>query len=255
MVRTFQEKWRSGPGFRTHHLFTMAFDPQLVRFTEAQTERFYKDLVRRARMLPGVKSAALTGELPMSNDQDGVSVIPEGYQMPTGKESFPVDMDVAGQGYFSTLGVQLVRGRGFHETDTVTSPKVAVVNEQFAKHYWPNSDARVLALAGLYGVVTYSANRRTREIGIRMAVGADAKAVLRMVPRQAVLLVIGSMGIGLVLAAAAEKGLHAIFARSGTDLGAYVLILPALVAVTMVAAFIPARRVSRIEPTRAWRYE
>lgn len=366
MIRGFQDKFREGPGFRTDHLLTMAFDPQLVHYTEAQTQKFYRGLVRSARLLPGVKSAALTGELPMSNDGDGVSVVPEGFHMPVGKESFPVDMDVAGEDYFKTLGVALTRGRGFRESDTATSPNVAVVNEEFAKHYWPSSDAlgkrfridnasgpvfeivgisktakyewigepptqyvylpwtqhprskmtllvesvgppaalagpvrdlvrnldssqpvfgvrtmeefyqrRVvaapvmilqavsamgligltLALAGLYGLMTYATNRRTREIGIRMAVGADAKAVLRMVLRQALILVASGFGIGLVLSFGAEKGLNAVFERTGTDVGAYLLILPLLLAVTMLAAFIPARKASRIEPSRALRYE
>ncbi|MBV9302795.1 MAG: ABC transporter permease [Acidobacteriaceae bacterium] len=366
MVRTFQEKWRGGPGFRTDHLLTMVFDPQLVRYTEAQTHRFYKDLVQRARLVPSVKSAALTGELPMSNDQDDVSVIPEGYQMPPGRESFPVDMDVADESYFHTLGVQLVRGRGFSNTDTASAPKIAVVNEQFAKHYWPNIDAlgkrfrlnnadgplvqivgisktakyewmgepptefiylpmaqhprskmtllvesdapptalaerirgivrnldsgqpvigvktieefyqkRVamapvmiiqavsamgliglaLALGGLYGLMAYVTSRRTREIGIRMAVGADAKAVLHMVLRQALVLVIGGIGIGVLLAMAAEKGLNAVFETTRTDIGAYLVILPSLLCVTMLAALIPARKAARIEPMRALRYE
>ncbi|MGA8595620.1 MAG: ABC transporter permease [Bryobacteraceae bacterium] len=366
MVRTFQEKWRGGPGFRTDHLLTMSFDPQLTHYTEAQTERFYKELVRRVRLLPGVKSAALTGLLPMANDEDGVSVVPEGFRMPAGKESFPVGMDVADESYFKTLGVQLVRGRGFRDSDRASSPKVAVVNEEFAKHYWPSGDAlgkrfridsasgpvveivgisktakyewmgepptefvylpmaqhprsemtlllesqgtaaelvapvrelvrsidsgqpvfnvktieefyqkRVvmapvmilqavsamgligltLTLAGLYGLMTYATNRRTRKIGIRMAVGADAKAVVRMVLRQALVLVVCGIGIGLVLAFGAEKGLNAMFETTGIDVGAYLLILPLLLAVTMAAAFIPARKASRIEPTRALRYE
>ncbi len=366
MARGFQEEWRGGPGFRTDHLLTMAFDPQLARYNEAQIQRFYKDLVRRTRLLAGVKSAALTGELPMATGEDAVSVIPEGYQMPGGRDSFSVGMDVADESYFNTLGVEMVRGRGFRESDTATSPKVAVVNEQFAKRYWPDKDAlgkrfridnvnapaveivgisktakydwigepptefvylpmaqhprtemtllvesegppaalaepvrklvqsfdsgqpvfnvrtieefyrrRVvmapvmilqavsamgligltLAVAGLYGLVTYTTNRRTREIGIRMAVGADVKLVLRMVLRQALLLVVSGIVIGLVLAVAVEQGLNAVFETSGTDFGAYLLILPLLLAATMMAAFVPAQRASRIEPTRALRYE
>jgi FtsX-like permease family len=67
MVRTFQEKWREGPGFRTDHLLTMTLDAQLVHYSEAQTQRFYQELVRRVRLVPGVKSVALTGELPMDS--------------------------------------------------------------------------------------------------------------------------------------------------------------------------------------------
>jgi putative ABC transport system permease protein len=366
MVRGFREKWSNGPGFRTNHLLTMTFDPQLVRFTEAQTQTFYRELLRRTRSLPGVSSAALTGELPMANDEDSVSVIPEGYQMPPDRESFPIGMDVAGESYFATLGVQLLRGRGFRDSDTADAMKVAVVNDQFARHYWAGTDALgqrfrinnangpvieivgisktakyewmgepptefvylpfaqhprsqmvllvesegasetvaepvrevvrtldagqpvfnirtiedfyqkrvvmapvmivqavsvmgligvVLAIAGLYGLVTFSATRRTREIGIRIAVGADTKTVLSMVIRQALILVAGGIAIGLLLGLAAERVLNAVFEASGTDVGAYLLVVPSVFGVTMVAAFIPARRASRIEPTRALRYE
>jgi hypothetical protein len=275
-------------------------------------------------------------------------------------------MNVAGESYFKTFGVQLTRGREFRESDTAASAKVAVVNEQFAKQYWPGSDAlgkrfrvdsatgpliqiigvsktakyewigepptafvylpltqrprggltllvqtegpsgalaepvrelarnidsgqpifnvrtieefyekRVvsspviivqtvsamgligltLAIAGLYGLVTYTANRRTREIGIRMAIGADAGSILYMVLRQAFILVVTGVGIGLLLGLAVEKGLDAIFGTSGIDVAAYLLIVPALLGVTGIAAMIPARRASRIEPTRALRYE
>ena len=88
-----------------------------------------------------------------------------------------------------------------------------------------------------------------------MAVGADAKAVLAMVLRQALVLVFGGIGIGLILAVTAERGLNVVFETSGNDVGAYLLILPSLLATTMIAAFIPARKASRIEPTRALRYE
>lgn len=366
MVRTFDEKWRNGPGFRTDHLLTMTFDPQLARYSEAQTQRFYKDLVRRVRLFPGVKSAALTGELPMANDEDFLSLVPEGYQMPAGKESFGIGMNVADESYFQTLGVQLLRGRGFRETDTATSATVAVVNEQFAKHYWSGQDAlgkrfRIdsatgppveivgisktakyewigepptefvylpfaqhprsemtllleshgasadliepvrqlvqhidpaqpvynvrtigefyqkkvvsapvmivqtvsvmgmiglsMALAGLYGLLSYATSRRTREIGIRMALGADANEVVRMVIRQAVVLVFSGITFGLVLAVAVERGLNAVFESSGTDLGAYILTLPSLVVVTLLAALIPAQKASRIQPMHALRQE
>ncbi len=366
MIRAFEKKWSGGPGFRTERLLTASFDPHMVRYTEAHTQRFYEDLIRRVRLLPGVKSAALTGGLPMSVPQFGVSVIPEGYSLPKGKESLPVDMTVAGDGYFKTLDVQLVQGRGFLASDTASSTKVAVVNEQFARHYWPGKEAlgrrfriddangpvfqvvglaktakyewmgepatefvylpwtqharseltlllatdgpsaalaepvrelvrslypgqplfnvrtieqfyaqRVmgapvmivetvcvmgliglaLALGGLYGLVSYAAERRTREIGIRMAVGADATSVLKMVLRQALLLVASGICVGLLLGLAMERGLNSVFQTAGIDVRAYLLILPVLLIVTTVAAFIPARRASRIEPSRALRME
>jgi ABC-type antimicrobial peptide transport system permease subunit len=88
-----------------------------------------------------------------------------------------------------------------------------------------------------------------------MAIGADAGSILYMVPRQALVLAVTGAGIGLLLGLAVEKGLDAIFETSGIDVAAYVLIVPALLGVTTIAALIPARRASLIEPTRALRYQ
>jgi len=80
-------------------------------------------------------------------------------------------------------------------------------------------------------------------------------SLLRMVLRQALGLVVSGIGIGLLLALALLRGLNTVFETSGTDVTAFISILPALLAVTVIATFIPARRASRIEPTRALRYE
>jgi ABC-type antimicrobial peptide transport system permease subunit len=113
----------------------------------------------------------------------------------------------------------------------------------------------VLAIVGLYGLVAYAAGRRTREIGIRMAIGAQRNTVLRMVMRQGLILALGGLTMGLVAAFGAERLLNSIFAAKGTDFVTYLLVAPALLAVTMLAAYIPARRASRIDPMNALRYE
>ena len=113
----------------------------------------------------------------------------------------------------------------------------------------------VLSVAGLYGLVAYNVNRRTREIGIRMAIGAGRWDVLRMVMRQGLVLVgIGTV-LGLVMGFGAERLLNTVFETSRVDFTAYLVVVPLLLAVTMLAAYVPARRASRIEPTRALRYE
>ena len=61
--------------------------------------------------------------------------------MPRDRENFTSTMDTVDEGYFETMGVPIVRGRGFLASDTADAPRVAVVNEQFAKHYWPGADA------------------------------------------------------------------------------------------------------------------
>ena len=113
----------------------------------------------------------------------------------------------------------------------------------------------LLALVGLYAVVAYSVARRTREIGIRMAIGANKGAVVRMVLRQGLVLVLTGLAIGLVASFAAETGVNALFSSTKRDPLSYLIVVPALLAVTMLAAWVPARRAARVDPTTTLRYE
>jgi predicted permease len=115
-----------------------------------------------------------------------------------------------------------------------------------------------LALVGLYGLVAYTVNRRTREIGIRMAIGARAGAVLSMVMRQGLWLAAGGTVLGVAASAAASGVLRAAFPFPDVprvDVTTYVLVVPTLFAVTLLAAYIPARRAARIDPLRALRQD
>ncbi len=366
LFRSFHEELRQDPGFRTDHLLTMTFDPTLVHYSEPQTQQFFRDLVDRARAVPGVKSAALASFVPFNPELNGVSIAPESYQFPQGKDSVDVFSSTVDDHYFDTAGIHIVRGRAFYTSDNATSPRVAVVNEELAKHYWPGQDpvgqrfridgrsgpwvnvvgvaktikyiwiaeapteflylplaqhpqktmtllaessgaplslvaplreavraldanqpiynvrsyedyyrrraigdpnliietvgamgvmGVALAMAGLYGLVAYAAGRRTREIGIRMAIGAHRGSVLRMVMRQGLVLSLAGLGAGLVASLGVEQLLNAMFAGSGTDIVTYLLVAPALLAVTLLAAYIPARRASRVDATTALRYE
>ena len=114
-----------------------------------------------------------------------------------------------------------------------------------------------LSIVGLYGLVAYAASRRTREIGIRMAIGATRTTVLSMVLRQGLVLALVGLVIGLVASVGAGQLLNAAFPSGDDrrDIMALVLVAPVVLAVTMAAAYIPARRASRINPTEALRYE
>src|SRR5262245_28425840 len=114
-----------------------------------------------------------------------------------------------------------------------------------------------LAIVGLYGLVAYAAARRTREIGIRMAIGATRATVLNLVLRQGLLLALVGLAVGLVASIGAGRLLAAAF-PSGDDQRDFlslVLVAPVVLAVTLGAAYIPARRASRINPTEALRFE
>ncbi|HEV8395972.1 MAG TPA: ABC transporter permease [Vicinamibacterales bacterium] len=113
-----------------------------------------------------------------------------------------------------------------------------------------------LALIGLYGLVAYSTGRRTREIGIRMAVGAQPWSVLRMVLRQGLVLSATGVAVGLVASVATGGLLRSAFPTQGSiDLVTYLLVVPGLIGVTLAAAYIPARWAAAIDPVDALRAE
>jgi ABC-type antimicrobial peptide transport system permease subunit len=111
-------------------------------------------------------------------------------------------------------------------------------------------------MVGLYGLVSYAVSRRTREIGIRMAVGATHGNVVRMILRQGMAPVWFGIPLGLVLSAMAASllvGMVPTGQRLTSDI--YWVVLPVIVVVTSLAAGIPARHAARINPTVALRYE
>jgi ABC-type antimicrobial peptide transport system permease subunit len=114
----------------------------------------------------------------------------------------------------------------------------------------------LLAVAGLYGLVAYNVSRRTREIGIRIALGAGSSDVLRLVLGKGLALVgIGTV-IGLAMGFSLEQLMNSmLFDSGGVDILAYAVVVPTLFLVTALAAYVPARRATRIAPTQALRYE
>jgi predicted permease len=114
-----------------------------------------------------------------------------------------------------------------------------------------------LSMVGLYGLVAYAASRRTREIGIRMALGADRAAVLRMVLRHGIVLAMAGLVVGLLASVGAGELLAAAFggADDSGDVMSLLLVAPLVLAVTAVAAFVPAWRASRVDPMRALRHD
>jgi predicted permease len=370
MYRAFQEQLGGGPGYRTDHLLMMSFDPSLVHYSEDDTRRFFLRLADQAQSVPGVKSVALASSVPMATDGINASnVIPEGFQLPVGKEDLTLFSARVDEHYFGTMQIPIVRGRAFHEDDSADAPRVAIVNEQYVQHYSPNQDpigkrfqlrrrgastwitivgvakttkylwlaepptefvylpyrqdpqsemvllaesagdpsslvaplravvqgldrmqpiynvrtmeefyqmrtitifnviigtiaamglmGLLLAVVGLYGLVAYATSRRTKEIGIRMAIGAGGSAVLRMVLRHGLVLAIAGLIVGLAAGAGAELLLEAAFPSGDNAFHpmAHVLVAPIVLAATLVAAYLPARRAARLDPMKALRQD
>ena len=113
-----------------------------------------------------------------------------------------------------------------------------------------------LALVGLYGLIAYSVSRRTQEIGIRMAIGADKMEVLKMVLRQGFVLVAAGIAVGGVISVVVVRMLAIGLACLGTPNPiTYVVVPIALLLIRLAACYIPARRASLIDPILALRYE
>lgn len=355
------------PGFRTDHLITMALDTSFVRYTPSQTHSFYRNLVDRARTLPGARSVTLTSALPLDRGAR-ISVTPEGYSFPQGKDNASVPMALADESYFGTMNTQLVDGRAFSAADNNQSRRVAIVNELFAGAYWPNQNAigkRVrlndangqwvevvgiarneryqnilerpmqfiylpfaqqenpamtlvvetvnrdastlaaplreivsaldvsqpvfglrtfesfyqreatgvpllvmktaagmgllgltLALVGIYGLISFSVARRTREIGIRVAIGAERANVVTMFIREGMILALIGILVGGGASIAVGRLITAGFAGLGAASPALYVVVPGLVIVlTLAATYLPARRASRMDPLRALRWD
>jgi predicted permease len=114
----------------------------------------------------------------------------------------------------------------------------------------------LLACVGLYGIVSYETMRRTQEIGIRMALGAQRADVLRLVMRQTLGVVAIGAGIGVALALAAARLIGSLlFGIAPSDPLAIGAALALLISVALAAAYLPARRASRLDPTQALRYQ
>lgn len=135
--------------------------------------------------------------------------------------------------------------------DAVAQPRAyALLLSLFA------SVAVVLAAIGIYGVLTHAVSQRTREIGIRLALGAKRGEVIAMVVRQAAVLAMAGLGAGLALAVFASSSLgRLLFGVTPTDAATYAAVTVGLFLIALLASYVPARRASRVDPMTALRYE
>jgi len=343
-----------------------------------------EDILTRLRAIRGVESVGLAGALPVvaaDNLADGDFLILKGQKPPANFEDWdriaqnPSQVGhalycVAGEDYFRTLGIRLIRGRMFSERDNWNSPHVAIISESLARQRWPNQDpigqviefgnmdgnpkpftivgiagdvraqglnfppspiiyvdyrqrgmkanssptilmrsaapvkeivsaargifhdlapdapvkfstfademgdwladrrfllllvglfaasALALAAVGIYGVVAFSVTRRTQEIGIRMALGAQRSDLLRLVVGEGARLAVSGVAIGIAASIVITRLLSSLlFGVSATDPITFASVAVLLSLVALLASYIPARRAMRLDPNTALRCE
>jgi putative ABC transport system permease protein len=364
LIRSLTGLQRVSPGFTSEHAITMQLLLPQTRYSNAASMiAFYRRLHDEIAASPAVTAAAVSTTLPMTG-----SDITMGFK-PDGRATDPnIRMSASFYGvspdYFSTMGIRIVRGRGFAERDDERAAGVIVINETMAAKYWPGEDAigkrvkisynntppreivgiagdvketslagaptsqmytpfvqapwpfltavartpaapeaaagslrqalarldpeqaageiktfdqflarsiatprftaillgafAALALAlagfGLYGVMAYSVAQRSREIGIRMALGAQAADVRSLVVSQAVRLGAAGLGMGIAGALAVTRVLDSLlFGVSASDPLTFAAVSAALITVLLLAAYLPARRATRVDPIVALR--
>src|SRR6266511_1844623 len=116
--------------------------------------------------------------------------------------------------------------------------------------------ALLLASIGLFGLMSYNVARRTNEIGIRMALGAQRQDVVRLVMRESMILVVIGVAAGLGVAVAASRFIATLlFGLAPTDVMTMLLAIGVMVLVSAIAGYLPARRASRVDPMVALHYE
>ncbi|MBX9600139.1 MAG: ABC transporter permease [Bryobacteraceae bacterium] len=368
-VRTMQNLTRVNLGFNERGLLIFAVEPVQAGVPRQEAGRFHSQLLERLRALPGVENASLTQTRLIANSSWTTAMAPVGETIPKFNDPasarYRTLMLMIDERYHQTMQIPLLQGRSFQLSDSANAPKVALVNEAFARKFFPSGalgrqirkregppveivgilanskynnirvrdpqpivfvpyqqepdlegahylvrakgdplalakpvrdlvhemDHRIpvnelstqeqqvdahlaeerlfarlsaifgglallLAAIGLYGVLSYVIGRRTQEIGIRIALGADAGGVMRLVFRESSWLLLVGLALGLGLAFFAVEALKTqLYGIQPHDPVAFGIAAAVMAAAALIAIAIPAVRASRVDPLIALRSE
>jgi predicted permease len=367
VVRSFAKLTSVDPGFRTDHLLSAELTLPSPHYTDSSplTNRFYQQILDKLAHTQGVISAATTTQVPLRPSQTMTRFLIEGAP-PLAPGSYPfAQIRFVSPDYFRTMGIPVLKGRTFTESDVNDTTGFFIVNQTFAQHYLAGRDplgakiligvmspspvkipvigvvanahdlgidtdpepeiylpgyglhavvlvrstlpveslapllrdtvravdpaqpvyhlepigevlndsvARqrmtatllgsfalvtlVLAAIGTFGVLSYSVAQRTREIGVRIAVGAGRSDILRLVMRQAASFTVLGIVAGLIAALFGARLIDSLlFETTPTDPVSLAVSIILLLLVTLVSVTIPALRAASIDPVQALRSE
>jgi predicted permease len=365
LTRSLVAAQRANVGFPVEKLAVVSTDTAMLRYSDDRSRQFYDQAAERLRTIPGVESVALATRVPFSVNVNRWDIWVPGRHQPGGHGD-GVEVTTVSPEYFTAIGVPIVEGRAFSNDDRPESPRVAIVNETFARRYWPGESAvgktfrsrvsdgvefqivgvsadhkvitvgepptpflhvartqrpssyttiiartrgdatallrdmrrellalepnlvfvenqtmeaevgatmfpvragafvvsivggvaLLLAAIGLYGVIAYSVARRTKEIGIRLALGAQPASVLTLVMRQGLMVAISGLAFGFVLATIASRTIGStLYGIRTSDPVSWIAASAILLGVSAIANIVPAWRASRVEPSRALRMD
>jgi predicted permease len=142
LVRTLVKAYRIDPGFRTDQVLFVSVELSSLefRYDETRARQFYGDVLERVRALPGVRSAAWSADIPLERMTLLTFFLPEEVPLTDPPNWITEDCDIVTPDYFVTMGLELLRGRAFADSDDEDAPGVVVVNETLAKTHWPGVD-------------------------------------------------------------------------------------------------------------------
>ena len=128
-------------GFDPGQVLNVNIDPKLQGYDQTRSEAFFRELLRRAKAIPGVASASLAFSIPLGYYSDGASLYAEGQAIPKSERVPSGGYNCVTPEYFPTMRIKILKGRTFTEADTATSQPVGIVNETMAERLWPHQDA------------------------------------------------------------------------------------------------------------------
>jgi putative ABC transport system permease protein len=369
LLRSFLRVLAVDPGFHADNVLTMRVSLPDEKYPKPeQVTAFYTEILRRIDRLPGVQGAGATAALPLSGLGGSGTTTVDATAVPPDQATPETDWRPVTPGYFQAMGIPILRGRDFTESDNTTSAPVAIVDDSLAETYWPGQDpvgkrlrlggmasqapwmtivgvvghlryraldapsrpqlywplaqrprsvmslairtgpdpssmatavqgaihevdpdqpvyqirsvaqlrsdwmasrrlslilvglfaavALALAAVGIFGVMAYSVARRSREIGLRMALGAKPADVLRLLLAQGAGFVGAGLAAGVAVALALVQLMKSLlYQTSAADPATFVAVAAILLLVALAACYVPARRALRVDPVIALRFE